>query len=246
MGYSERAREIEMRAEFVRQLLASPDLNGTEAALAAGYGGPAKNPRSAARAATRLLKREDVRAEIEKAQAERAARTEITADKVLLRLWAIATADPNDLVQYRRNACRYCHGVGHAYQWIDEAEWGHARDKAEKRHGVKPDNAGGYGYSFHVEPAPDCPRCNGEGIGQAHFADTRRIKGPARMLFAGVKEGRDGLEFKLHDQMAAIDKLMRHLGMFKESVEHKHTFEQMSDDEIERQIAAFERGENEA
>ncbi|OHX19562.1 hypothetical protein BI344_17815 [Chromobacterium sphagni] len=38
----------------------------------------------------------------------RSRRTEITADMVLDRLWQIAAADPNDLVQYRRENCRYC------------------------------------------------------------------------------------------------------------------------------------------
>ncbi len=219
MAYSQRGRDTQMRADFVRHYLADPAMNATEAALAAGYGGKNKNRRSAARVAHELLKREDVKAHLAEAMAARSARTEITADMVVERLWAIATADPNELMQHRRTACRYCHGMGHAYQWIDEAEWLFACQRAEKRHQPKPSDAGGYGFSEHAEINPHCPRCNGEGHGHTFFADTRRIKGPARLLYAGVKDGRDGMEVKTHDQVAAMRDVAKLLGFFKDKVE---------------------------
>lgn len=205
------------KAAFVAFMIANPTMVAAEAARQAGYGG--KNPQSARVAATRLMKDPEVREAIAKAQAERAAKLEITADMVVERLWAIATADPNDLTQYRRTACRYCHGVGHAFQWVDEAEWHTACQRAEKRHQPKPDNAGGYGFSEHGEINPHCPRCNGEGTGQAFFADTRRLKGSAKLLYAGVKEGRDGTELKMHDQQAALRDVAKLLGFFKDKVE---------------------------
>lgn len=239
-------READMQAAFVQHLLADSSMNATEAAIQAGYGGPSKNRRSAARVAINLLNRPEIKAQIEAVKAERAKKLEITADMVVERLWAIATADPNELMQFRRTGCRYCHGIGHAYQWIDEQEWQVACQRAEKRHQPKPSEAGGYGFSEHADINPHCPRCNGEGYGHAFFADTRRVKGPARLLYAGVKEGRDGMEVKTHDQVAAMRDVCKLLGFLKDKVEHKHTFDQMTDDEIERQIAAFERGENEA
>jgi len=232
------------KAAFVAFLIANPTMKAAEAARQAGYGG--SKPQSARAAGTRLMKDPEVREAIAKAKAQRAEKLEITADMVVERLWAIATADPNELMQHRRTACRYCHGIGHAYQWIDEAEWLLACQRAEKRHQPKPSDDGGYGFSEHADINPHCPRCNGEGYGRTFFADTRSIKGPARLLYAGVKEGRDGMEVKTHDQVAAMRDVCKLLGFLKDKVEHKHTFEQMSDDEIERQIAAFERGENEA
>lgn len=247
MAYSQRGRDTQMRADFVRHYLADPAMNATEAALAAGYGGKNRDRRSAARVAHNLLKREDVKAHLAEAMAARSARTEITADKVAQRLWSIATADPNELMQYRRNACRYCHGIGHAFQWVDEAEWQAACQRAEKRHQPKPDNAGGYGFSEHGDINLHCPRCNGEGAGQAFFADTRRLKGPARLLYAGVKEGRDGMEMKTHDQMAAMRDLCKLLGFIKDKHEHsgpegspiEHRFQSLAEfQEAARKIAS--------
>ena len=34
-----------------------------------------------------------------------------------------------------------------------------------------------------------------------------------------MKEGKEGIELKTHDQMKALDSVARHLGMFKEKVE---------------------------
>ncbi|MDK4804931.1 MAG: terminase small subunit [Novosphingobium aromaticivorans] len=242
-------RDSDLEAAFVREYLADPDQNATRAALAAGYGGAKRNRHSARTAASRLLKRPHIAEQIQAAMDARAERTEITADRVLERLWAIATADPNEISQYRRCACRYCHGDKHLYHWLDVSEWEEACAKARdrKKPGAEPSNAGGFGFDRNAEPHPHCPRCSGEGIGRTHVADTRRLKGSARLLYAGMKETRDGIEAKMHDQMAALEKVARHLGMFKEQHEHKHTFESMSDDEIERRIAAYERGgENEA
>lgn len=219
------------------------NLNATDAAEAAGYKG---DRHVLAVRGREMLLDEDVQALIQAEMESRSKRTRITADAVLERLWAIATADPNDISQYRRGACRHCYGIDHAYQWTDETEWDEACRRATEKSKDRPDNIGGYGYDHTAEPAAECPRCRGDGIGRSHITDTRRLTGAARLLYAGIKETRDGIEAKMHDQMAAIDKLMRHLGMFKDKVEHRHVFEDMSDDEIEQRIAAYERGGNEA
>ena len=57
---------------------------------------------------TRLLGNAKVAAAIEAAMQKREQRTEITQDQVLQQLWATATADPRDLVEYRRTCCRHC------------------------------------------------------------------------------------------------------------------------------------------
>lgn len=64
------------------------DLNGTQAAIRAGY--VAKN---AAHQACRLLAKEAVRAEIARLKAARSVRTEITADQVLRAMAQVAFGD---------------------------------------------------------------------------------------------------------------------------------------------------------
>lgn len=237
-GKPKRRQGVAAREErFCREYLV--DLNGAAAAIRAGF---AAN--SARQRAYELLAREDIQAKVAEFEAQRAERTEITADMVLQRLWMIATADPNEISQFRRNACRYCHGINHAYQWSDRNEFDTAVRTAIDKSRTPPDDAGGYGFDINAAPAPDCPRCNGNGHGYTYIADTRNLSPAAALLYAGMKETRDGIEVKTHDQMAALEKVARHLGMYKEKVEHsgKIEVEKLTDDELEARIAAYERG----
>lgn len=68
------------------------DLNGTEAAIRAGY-----SAKSAKAQAHQLLSRPDVQAAVSDAQASRSERTKVTADTVLQHLDAARTADLADL-----------------------------------------------------------------------------------------------------------------------------------------------------
>lgn len=193
---------------FVDEYLA--DLNATQAAIRAGY-----SKRTAQEQASRLLSNVMVRAAVEDAKRARSGRTGITADMVLQRYWQLATADPNELVEYRRACCRHCWGVGHAYQWT-EAEFNKARREAENKDRPAPENEGGFGFEVNREPNPACPECGGEGRGRVHVHDTRKATGSARILYAGVKQGKDGLELKMHDQLAALDKVAQHVGLFRD------------------------------
>lgn len=196
---------------FVEEYLV--DLNAKQAYIRAGY--TAKNADVHGSA---LMQNPEVAAAIAEAQAARSARTEITQDMVLQRWWGIATADANDLVQFRRTCCRYCWGLDHAYQWT-EREYERACAAVEGTKKPKPDGIGGFGFDRIRDANPDCPECRGEGVGTAHVKDTRHLTGSARLLYAGVKEGRDGLEVKLLDQGAALSNVARHLGMFPSKVE---------------------------
>lgn len=189
------------------------DLNATQAAIRAGY-----SERNAGKIGPELLGKTRVTAAITEAMKAREARTEITQDMVLQRLWAISTADANDLVQYRRNCCRHCWGIDHLYQWTD-GEFQAALDEAAKKSTAIPSSDGGFGFDKLRPVNPDCPECKGEGKGSMHVQDTRNLKGGARLMYAGVKLGKDGLEVKMHDQMAALEKVARHLGMFKDRTE---------------------------
>ena len=70
---------------------------------------------------------------------------------------------------------------------------------------------------------PDCPECFGDGISVAFMTDTRLLSPAARKLYAGTRKTKDGVEVKVHDQVAARLHLGKHLGLFvdKTEVEHK-------------------------
>jgi len=74
---------------FVKEYLV--DQNGTRAAIAAGYA-----EKSAAVTASRLLRNAKVRAEIDKATADRCKRLDITADRVLQEIAKLAFYDPRN------------------------------------------------------------------------------------------------------------------------------------------------------
>ena len=200
------------------------DLNATAAYRRAGYTGRGN---AAEVAAHNLLRNIKVAAAVSDATQKRSERTEITQDMVLRKWWDIANANPNDLMQYRRVCCRHCHGTGHAYQWINEAEYQHACDEERKqakkddRAPKLPSKAGGFGYTTANRPHAECPNCFGDGRGHVHFNDTRDLTGAAALLYAGAKVSKDGIEVKTHDQGKALENVARHLGMFKE--QHEHT-----------------------
>lgn len=202
------------------------DLNATQAAIRAGY-----SPNTAEQQASRLLSNVKVQEAIREAQEKRAARVNITADMVLDRWWKIATADPNELIHVRRLACRHCHGIDHKYQWVDEAEYAQAVEEAVNFAEMKaaeldkpvseilPSEDGGYGFDQLADPHPECPKCSGEGRADLHIEDTRKLKGGARLLYAGVKQTKAGVEVLMHDQGKALENVARHLGMFKDRLE---------------------------
>jgi phage terminase small subunit len=220
---------------FVEEYLV--DFNGSAAYRRAGY---AARGNAAEVNAARLLRNAKVQQAIAAGQAALSERTEITQEMVLERWWKIATADPNDLIQYRRVCCRHCHGKGFEYQWLDEAEFRAALVKFMEYKGdaprERPKDDGGYGYSKLAEVRADCPKCFGEGIEGIYAADTRKLKGASRLLYAGVKVTRDGLEIKMRDQDAAMANVARHLGMFKDKLELE-----VSDDLASVLAAARER-----
>lgn len=198
------------------------DLNATQAAIRAGYSAKTAQEQSA-----RLLSKVIVQEAIAAAQAARSAETKITAADVLRRYWMIATADPNELIEYRRCCCRCCWGEGNLYQRTaseldrDLTKWAAAKRKAEAagEEVAAFDPLGGGGYDARKPPNPKCPECFGEGVGQAFPKDTRNLSPAARCLYAGVKTTKDGLEIKVHDQHAALTNVARHLGMFVEKRE---------------------------
>lgn len=83
------------------------------------------------------------------------------------------------------------------------------------------DQQGGLGYDARKGPNRDCQECFGEGIGTAHFKDTRDLSPAARSLYAGVKQTKDGFQMLLIDKMAGLEKVFKHLGLYRVDNEQK-------------------------
>lgn len=217
------------------------DLNATQAAIRAGY-----SLKTAEQLGHQLLKKTSVQELISVAQQKLSSATSISQKAVLDRLWAIAMANPNDIVKHRRVNCRYCWGLGHKQQWT-EGEYEAATKSAQVMKAPQPDIAGGLGFDRTRPPHPDCPECHGEGVGQVHIEDTSKLSGPAAALYAGAKEGKFGIEIIMHDQVAALVKIGMHLGLFSTKVDVTGDIKttnlnvNLSADEAERRIIELQQ-----
>jgi len=204
-------------ARFVEEYIV--DFNGTAAAVRAGY-----SARSARQIATENLSKPSIQAALKAAIEARSQRTGIAADRVLADLWAIVTADPRELVQVKLGCCRYCYGEGFGYQRT-VGEMNREREQYLLRRAADDempdfDELGGIGFDPRKLPNPDCPACGGDGLPRVALADTRNLSPQARALLASVKQGRHGIEIVMHSKMEALDKLCRHLGLYRERIEH--------------------------
>lgn len=191
---------------FVAEYL--KDGNATQAAIRAGY-----SKKSAEQIGYQLLQKTSVAQAIAQQQKASIARTLGGADEVLAQMWQLATFDANQLSQYRRGACRYCWGFGHQYQWRDMVEFEEKRLEATERDKREPVDVGGYGYDHTREPNPGCPRCNGDGIGQPYFADTRKLSPVAALAYSGVKQGKNGVEITAISRERMFEAVMKRLGL---------------------------------
>ncbi|MBX9028318.1 terminase small subunit [Enterobacter ludwigii] len=191
---------------FVAEYL--KDNNAARAASRAGY-----SKKSAEQIGYQLLHKTSVAQAIAQQQKASIARTLGSADEVLAQMWQLATFDANQLSQYRRGACRYCWGFGHQYQWRDAVEFEEKRLEAVERDRREPVDSGGYGYDHNKEPNPECPRCNGDGIGQPYFPDTRKLPAASRLAYSGVKLGKNGVEITAISRERMFEAVMKRLGL---------------------------------
>ena len=198
--------DIQLSAK-VRRFIAEylKDNNATAAASRAGYSDPNYG--------RQLITNPNVAQAIAQQQKASIARTLGSADEVLAQIWQLATFDANQLSQYRRGACRYCWGFGHQYQWRDMVEFEEKRLEATERDKREPVDVGGYGYDHTREPNPGCPRCNGDGIGQPYFADTRKLSPVAALAYSGVKLGTNGVEITAISRERMFEAVMKRLGL---------------------------------
>ncbi|HAS1030690.1 TPA: terminase small subunit [Enterobacter cloacae] len=181
------------------------DNNATAAAARAGYSDPNYG--------RQLITNPNVAQAIAQQQKASIVRALGSADEVLEQMWQLATFDANQLSQYRRGACRYCWGFGHQYQWRDMVEFEEKRLEALERKNREPVDVGGYGYDHTREPNPECPRCNGDGIGQPYFPDTRKLPAASRLAYSGVKVGKNGVEITAISRERMFEAVMKRLGL---------------------------------
>lgn len=189
------------------------DENATQAAIRAGY-----SENGAGQQGHLLLKIIEIQEAIAERMEECAVAASITPEWVVGQWAKIAQADPNAIVQVRRTCCRHCHGYGHQYQWT-EAEYSAAVDKAVDSGKPAPDGMGGFGFNPNAAPHDDCPECGGQGVADVHVADTRKLTGPAKTLYAGAERTRNGIKINMRDKDAAVANLARYLGMLVDKKE---------------------------
>lgn len=214
-----------------------------EAYRLAGYKCDGENAYFAASQVYRNIK---VRRYIYAMRKERQTRYSAELDDVIAQLNAIINADPNEISQYRRVNCRYCWGFGHQYQWRDAVEFEEAEEEAKAKEKPAPRDDGGYGYNQTLDPNPDCPRCNGEGRGEAVFADTRDIEGDAIHLLHGVKLGKFGIEILTADKDSARKELAR-LILLRNTSERQSLLDverlELQNEKLRHEISALKDGD---
>jgi phage terminase small subunit len=166
-----------------------------------------------------------VRERVRELHAEAAQRAIVTVAEVLRMNFELATANPADVVRVSEHACRHCHGVDGLYQWRDQDEFANAcaaeLDAAAEAKRVPrlPSDAGGYGYTVHRLPNPECEECAGVGQPRVHITDSSKLTGPAAKLVKSVKQDRFGaITVELRDQDKALSELARILGAYKDGL----------------------------
>lgn len=201
-----------LQLNFAREYLV--DYNGTQAAIRAGY-----SPKSAAECASQLLKLSKIRNFIAKKQRRNAEAAEVDGALVISEIAQLALADPSDLMRVEVDCCRYCHGIEHRRMWTP-GEYTRDLSKAFADGKPAPDVAGGIGYDPRKEPHPECPECFGRGVDRVVITPSKKLSRGARRLMAAVKQTKDGIEIKVHDQLAALIALGRVTGSFVDRSEH--------------------------
>lgn len=196
--------------------------------------------------ASQLLRNPKVSRYVHHLRNERQRRYAAEFDDVIGQLTAIINADPNEIAQYRRVNCRYCWGNEHKYQWRDIAEQLAAERKAEADGAHPPDTSGGIGFVDNGDPNPECPRCNGEGVGEPFFADTRDLEGDARYLLQGVKLGKFGIEILTADKDSARKELAR-LILLRNTSERQSLLDverlELQNEKLRHEISALRDGD---
>ncbi|WP_370429184.1 terminase small subunit [Klebsiella michiganensis] len=218
------------------------DNNATAAADRAGYSDPNYG--------RQLLTNPNVAQAIAQHQKASIVRTLGSADEVLEQMWKLATFDANQISQHRRGCCRHCWGFGHQYQWRDAVEYEEKRLEALERKRREPVDVGGYGYNHTLDPNPDCPRCNGEGVSRVVLQDSTKLDDAAALAYSGVKVGKAGIEITSISRERMFEAVAKRLGLADaENAQRIQQVEierrQLEVDKIRKQLEPPEKKEGE-
>jgi len=186
-----------------------------------------------------LMQKPEIKQRVQDAREATVSVATIDRAGVLALITEIATADASQLSEVQVRCCRHCWGMGYHYQWKNDAEFGFALAEAIDRNARKqseweknrdigmtqgpleldplPVDVGGYGFDVTGSPNPECPKCLGEGHVKTIFKDTRKLRGAAKRLFAGVKVTKDGIEIKQRDQAHALSLLAKEFNIAKDA-----------------------------
>lgn len=161
------------------------DYNATKAYIRAGY-----SENGASASASALLAQPSIQAALKEREEMLAEVATLDCAWVLRQWMAIASADPNELVSVKQLACGDCYD--------DDT-----RQLLESN---------GLGATLS-NPNPACKVCKGHGEKFVSVADTSKLRGSARRLYAGAVQTKDGIKVLMRDQDAAVGNLARYLGM---------------------------------
>lgn len=218
------------------------DNNATAAAERAGYSDPNYG--------RQLLTNPNVAQAIAQQQKASIVRTLGSADEVLEQMWQLATFDANQISQHRRGCCRHCWGFGHQYQWRDAVEYEEKRLEALERKRREPVDVGGYGYNHTLDPNPECPRCNGEGVSRVVLQDSTKLEDAAALAYSGVKVGKAGIEITSISRERMFEAVAKRLGLAdSENAQRMQRVDidrrQLEVDKIRKQLEPPEKEEGE-
>lgn len=187
------------------------DLNGTQAAIRAGY-----SPDTASEISWENLRKPQIQRQITAARLAQQERTQVTADRWLMEVAHIALADSRELVEVKSGCCRCCHGENHKYQrTVSEMNRDREAWSEKGKNPAEFDEAGGIGFNPLLPAAEQCPVCGGDGAPRVVLKDTRRLSTQAVALYAGAKQTQYGIEIKMHSKTDALEKLAKHLGVYE-------------------------------
>lgn len=218
------------------------DNNATAAAERAGYSDPNYG--------RQLLTNPNVAQAIAQQQKASIVRTLGSADEVLEKMWRLATFDANQISQHRRGCCRHCWGFGHQYQWRDAVEYEEKRLEALECKRREPLDVGGYGYNHTLDPNPECPRCNGEGVSRVVLQDSTKLDDAAALSYSGVKVGKAGIEITSISRERMFEAVAKRLGLAdSENAQRMQQVDierrQLEVDKIRKQLEPPEKKEGE-
>lgn len=210
------------RARFVEEYLV--DLNGTQAAVRAGYG--EKNARFTA---AELLAHPDVQAAVTAGRAAQSRRTEVDADRVIKELAKVAFSDIRDVLTWTTVRVGLPSGRGLPGRRVpigaaDRPSGMAASQANQSESGCRPasDSPDQAEPGGDRRPA-DSQRTSGLNPGgKSSFTSLALIPadalGPAGAAIAELAEtAGGGLKVKLHSKLRALELLGRHFGVFEKA-----------------------------